>query len=221
MRSSMRRLTVSIPLAALLALTLAACGGEGGGGDGGNGGSDGNDGGMGGSGGTGGGNPAGMATGEGPCGAAEDCAGDVCVALIDGDNPPIYCSEQCPDGACPDGFYCDDQTFSLAGLSFCRFGATEPEMPETPAQPPRLPCREDADCEDGLVCGTFMGERDCTIPCAMEDDCTPPSLGGITLDLATCGQDEGEDRMICVPDTDCYPDPIAAGCVQGFPGPGF
>lgn len=209
------------PLIALLALALTAC--VGGGGDGGNGGSGGNgngsDGGMGGSG--GGGNPGSKATGEGPCEEAGECAGDVCVGIIDGDNPPIYCTEQCADGNCPNGFYCDDQTFAIAGLTFCRFGATEPEMPETPAEPPRLPCKQDADCQDGMVCGTFMGERDCTIECGGEDDCTPPSLGGVTIDLATCGDDEGAERTICIPDLDCYPNPIAAGCIGGFPGPGF
>lgn len=211
-------------LAVAITFGLAGCvggGGDGGGNGGDNGGDDGGAGGTGGgAGGTGGGNAAGKATGEGPCDAADECSGDVCVALIDGDNPPVYCTEPCDDGNCPDGFYCDSDTFSLVGLTFCRFGATEPEEPPPPPpEPPRLPCSEDADCADGLVCATFMGENDCTLPCDVEADCDlPPLPGGITVDLATCGDDEGADRTVCLPDMDCYPDPIAAGCIGGFPG---
>lgn len=219
MRNRERHLFGYLLLAATLTFGLAGCGGESGG-DGGSGGSGGGNGGSdGGAGGAGGGNPGAKATGEGPCEAAEECAGDVCVALIDGDNPPIYCTERCDDGACPDGFYCDGNTFALAGLDFCRFGATEPEEPPPPPpEPPRLPCRQDADCDDGLVCATFQGERDCTLPCSVEADCDLPEIGGVSIDLLTCGDDEGEDRTVCLPDTDCYPDPIAAGCIGGFPG---
>lgn len=155
--------------------------------------------------------------GQGPCDKADDCKGDVCVALIDGDNPPVYCTQQC-GGGCPDGFYCDQSTFALAGLEFCRLGdppaAGEPPPSE---EPPRLPCSEDADCEGGQVCATYMGERGCTPPCAVEADCTPPAFGGITFDLATCGADETPDQMrtVCLPDPKCYPN--VQGCISGFP----
>lgn len=190
-----------------LSLGLATFGcDDGGDGDGGGGGS--GDGGA-------GSNPGGKATGQGPCEAASECANDVCVALIDGNNPPVYCTQLC--GSCPDGFYCDSSTFGLIGLNFCRFGATEPAMPETPPEPPRVPCTTDADCEGALVCATWMGERNCTRPCSVEDDCTI-SLGGVTFDLATCGQDESQDRTVCLPDEDCFPN--AQSCIGGLPGGG-
>lgn len=221
-RATRRALSYLITLTSM-ALVITACG-QGGGGDGGSGGTGGDpsgtDGGMGGTGGgmggAGGGNNGGMSTGEGPCEVASACAGDVCVALIDGDNPPVYCTEQCDGETCPDGFVCDTETFALVGLGFCRFGDPAVE-PAPPSEPPRLPCREDADCDDGLVCAEFEGERDCTLPCTEEDECTPPALGGLTVDLATCGQDEGADRTVCLPDLDCFPDPIAAGCLGGLP----
>lgn len=187
----------------MMALALGACGGAGGndGGDG-----DSADGGA-------------LPNGEGPCEAASDCEGDVCVALVDGDKPPIYCTQVCGSG-CPEGFYCDGSTFALVGLDFCRLGDPpgSEEPPPTSEEPPRLPCREDADCEDGQVCATYMGERDCTIACSVEEDCTPPAVGGITFDFATCGADEtpGQERTVCLPDLDCYPN--AQSCIQGFPG---
>ncbi len=155
--------------------------------------------------------------GDGPCDRASDCQGDVCVALIDGGNPPVYCTQRCA-GDCPEGFYCDSSTFSLIGLDFCRPG--EPPTPDDPPaseEPARLPCTEDPDCDAGQVCATSMGERGCTIACAVEDDCTPPSFGGVTFDLATCGPDEtpGQTRTVCVPDPSCFPNPQT--CISGFP----
>lgn len=194
-----------IAVLAALALAVTGCGddessGEGGGGGGG-----------------GGGN--GAATGEGPCDDASDCANDVCVALIDGNNPPVYCSEPCSADSCPDGFVCDESTFGLIGLSFCRFGEAGTE-PSPPAEPPRVPCTDDADCEGDLVCAEYNGERDCTVACAAEDDCTPPTMGGITFDLATCAPDQRTDvtRDVCLPDEACYPN--VQGCISGMDIPG-
>ena len=70
-------------------------------------------------------NPDGRPTGDGPCEEASECAGDVCVGIIDGSNPPVYCTEQCSPGSCPDGFYCDEESFALIDLSFCRFGSED------------------------------------------------------------------------------------------------
>ncbi len=155
----------------------------------------------------------GKPVGEGPCETASDCAGEVCIALIDGDNPPVYCTQTCGD--CPSGFYCDGDTFALAGLSFCRYGETLPMMMDPPEAPPRLPCKSDDDCDGALVCATWMGERGCTLPCTGEDDCTF-GAGGITFDLATCTADESAARMVCVPDTSCYPN--VQSCIGGLPG---
>jgi hypothetical protein len=140
------------------------------------------------------------------------------VAIIDGNNPPIYCTQEC--GTCPEKMYCDAQTFGLIGLSFCRFSlepdGVAPATPPAPTEPPRLPCKEDGDCEGELVCATFQGKNDCTKICAVEDDCSPPSLGGVTLDLLTCGTDEGQARQVCLPDMACFPDIMS--CIGGMPG---
>lgn len=157
------------------------------------------------------------ATGQGPCEAAAECKGDVCVSLIDGNNPPLYCTQPC-DGGCPQGFVCDSQTFSLVGLSFCRFApknSTPGEEPPPPEEPPALPCKTDKDCEMGTICASYGGERGCSLPCNVESDCTPPSLGGITLDVLTCAKDD-EQRDVCLPDPKCFPD--ATSCIGGFPG---
>ena len=153
-----------------------------------------------------------LALGEGPCDSSADCAGQVCVALIDGDNPPVYCSQTC--GSCPGGYYCDDQTFGLVGLSFCRFGSAA--TAQTPSEPPRLPCTADSECEDGLVCATYDGERDCTRPCADESACTVDMGMGVTIDVATCAADQtaGVTRTVCLPDPACYP--VMTSCITGI-----
>lgn len=160
-------------------------------------------------------NTSGKALGSGPCNEASECKGNVCVALIDGKNPPAYCTQEC-SGTCPDGFYCDDSTFGLVGLNFCRFAPEDPEEePAQPTEPPRLPCTSDEDCMDGLVCATYEGERDCTITCAAEDDCTPPAMAGMVVDLSTCAADQtaGQDRTVCLPDAACFPN--IQTCIHG------
>lgn len=161
----------------------------------------------------GGGGGDGLATGEGPCESPSQCEGDVCVALVDGNHPPIYCTQQCGGGAgCPSGFWCDDQTFALVGLEFCRFGSTPTDEP--PAEPPRRPCRADNECDSGEVCATFEGERGCTLPCTTESQCTPPSTGGFQVDFLTCAADQtpGSSRQVCLPDPACYVSPTS--CIQ-------
>lgn len=155
--------------------------------------------------------------GEGPCERPSDCQGNVCIAIVDAGHPPVYCTQTC-GGGCPDGFYCDDSTFALVGLDFCRLG-DPPAQGELPPneEPPRRPCAEDGDCDAGEVCATWMGERDCTIACVEESECTPPPLGGLTFDVATCAADEtpGQTRDVCVPDADCYPN--VQTCISGLP----
>lgn len=218
---------ISLSCAALIASCGSDSSGDGGGAGGDDGGGGAAGGGADGGGAAGGGgeagnvNPGAKATGEAGCEEAVECAGNVCVAIIDGDHPPVYCTQEC--GTCKAGMYCDDSTFGLIGLSFCRFSnepaGAEPETPPQPAEPPRLPCKEDADCEGTQVCATLNGKTDCTIPCTVEEDCTPPAVAGVTLDLATCGKEEGQDRSVCLPDLACWnPDPITAGCISGMPG---
>lgn len=150
-----------------------------------------------------------IATGDGPCESPSDCEGGVCVGLIDGDHPPIYCSQEC--GACPGGFYCDADTFALVELAFCRFG--DGVEPQPPSEPPRRPCTSDTECAPG-ICAEHAGQRDCTIECAAEEACTPPSVGGVALDVFSCQPDEAAERTACLPDPACFPDPTS--CIDGF-----
>ena len=188
-------------MSAVLCVLLGACGSDGGNGESGGGADGGSD------------VTPSKSTGEGPCESPSECEGGVCVALIDGNHPPEYCTQEC--GSCPDGFYCDADTFALAGLSFCRFGNTPDEPPPPPQEPPRLPCKSDAECGEGLVCATYMGESDCTLPCSNEEQCTI-TLGGFIVDMNTCDADQtpGETRDVCLPDPACFPD--ATSCIQ-FP----
>ena len=143
-------------------------------------------------------------TGEGPCESADECAGNVCVALIDGDHPPNYCTQEC--GSCPDGFVCDTQTFQLVGLSFCRFG-DDPEELDPPEEPATLPCTSDTDCDTG-VCATYEGVRQCTIACSAEEQCTVDLGVGLVLDAMNCEADQtpSTDRTVCLPDPACAVD---------------
>jgi hypothetical protein len=163
-------------------------------------------------------------TGDKDCGNGDECSGSVCVALIDGNNPPNYCTQTCSaSAACPSGFYCDNETFGIAGLSFCRFGGTKPEQPAPPSEAPRFICKADADCAvaagDGQVCATFEGERECSIVCTQESQCTF-SFGGVTFSFLTCASDTtpGTSRKVCLPKKSCYTDPQSCITVSGFGG---
>jgi len=147
-----------------------------------------------------------MATGEGPCEEAQECQGDICVALIDGDHPPVYCSEPC--GNCPDGFFCDDQTFALVGLEFCRFGDSAESAPP-PEEAPYLPCASDDDCEGDMVCAESGGEKGCATLCSEDSQCWI-SYQGLEMRFFECGPDESADRNVCLPDPDCFDGSIAS-----------
>ncbi len=149
-------------------------------------------------------NPDGLQTGDGPCEEASECGGDVCVAVIDGDNPPVYCTEQCTPGSCPSGMYCDEDLFALLDMAVCRFG-DEDEPPPNTSTPPEVVCQDDADCEGDLICAQLGDIRGCAVPCDDDTDCDIPPVNGVQLDLAVCGQEDG-GRQVCVGDPDCYPD---------------
>lgn len=148
-------------------------------------------------------------TGEGPCDSADECKGGVCVAIIDNDYPPVYCTQECNSNSdCPDGFYCDTTTFQLVGLSFCRYG-TPPATgePDTPEEPPVIKCQTDEDCPPGGVCAVYQGERGCTIPCDTDQDCAV-SMAGMEINLWKCEQEEGAERTVCLPDPECFTNPM-------------
>jgi len=87
-------------------------------------------------------------------------------------------------------------------------------MEETPSEPPRIPCREDGDCDAGEVCGTYQGEKECTLRCSVEQDCDLPAVGGFGYDFMQCGPDDNPNvtRTICVPDPACFMDP--SSCIS-------
>lgn len=151
------------------------------------------------------------ATGDGPCDDGGECEGGVCVALIDDPNPPVYCTQPCGSG-CPDDMYCDDQTFALAGVDFCRLGGSNGSPPggeqTPPEEPPTLPCTSDADCDGNLICAEHMGERGCAPPCSSDDDCVIDMMG-MTFLLAECAEEEG-GRDVCLPREECYNGSIEA-----------
>lgn len=148
------------------------------------------------------------ATGASPCDSPTQCKGDVCVALLDEGHPPVYCTQQCNGSACPSGFYCDQDTFKLVGLTFCRFGSLPGgETPPVPEKPPTLPCKADQECEAGLVCGRLGTERGCMLPCDVETKCDVPGAGGLVIDFFKC-QPDAENRKVCQPDPACYQNPV-------------
>ena len=145
-----------------------------------------------------------IATGEGPCEDGSECVGGICVALIDEPNPPVYCTQSCASD-CPDGMYCDSETFALAGVDFCRFGGTSGQPPteqDPPEEAPSLPCSTDADCDTGLICASHMGESGCAPPCTSDDQCVV-DMAGFSLRLATCAEEDG-GRFVCLPREECY-----------------
>lgn len=96
---------------------------------------------------------------------------------------------------------------------------TEDETPDAESQP-SLPCQTDAECAakvSSTICAEWQGERDCTIGCTQESECTPPSVAGVTMDFLTCATDEGDtSRTACLPDPACFTNPMS--CISGFPG---
>lgn len=211
-RSNSAALASVLSLALFVPMTVG-CGGDDAAGDGMQSGDDDDDGDDGDDGGNGNGD--GKQTGEGPCEQASECSDDVCVAIIDGDHPPNYCTELCTAGSCPDGFVCDESTFALAELSFCRYTDDEQADPEPPEDPPVLPCIDDVDCDDGFLCAELGDIKGCAKACSSEPDCDVPPHNGITFDLAVCGEDDN-GKSVCVGDPACYPDP--SSCVGGLPG---
>ncbi|MEZ4240870.1 MAG: hypothetical protein R3F59_32880 [Myxococcota bacterium] len=104
----------------------------------------------------------------------------------------------------------------------CQPDDERPADGEVPAEEerPRITCRTDADCAPygaDAVCAEWRGLRDCTLRCDVEDDCTPPTVVGVTVDFLTCIPDEGApQRDACLPDEQCFADPMA--CITGVPG---
>lgn len=102
-------------------------------------------------------------------------------------------------------------------INVCAEPTPEGETPQ-PEDQPKVVCTTDADCDavfSGAVCGTFKGQRDCTIPCTQESDCDGPRVGGVSLDFLTCGADDtAPARDVCLPDEACFNDPLS--CISGL-----
>ena len=154
------------------------------------------------------------------CATGGEACGDGFVCLRSGDESA--CAATCTGSADACGASASCAGVGVASIDVCQEpAAAEPEANEEPAEPPRVTCSTDADCEalaPGSVCGEWMGERDCTIPCAGESQCDLPSIGGIDADFLTCAEDQGSPgRDVCLPDPRCASNPSA--CVQvSLPG---
>jgi len=140
--------------------------------------------------------------GKGPCTDGSQCASGTCIEV----NSDSYCSQTC--GSCPAGMYCDAKLFATVGMKVCVKGrATAPAQVQSP---PRIPCRTDAQCPGALVCAQFMGRRDCTMPCATDNQCKPPAMMGIKMDFLRCIPDQGNTtRRACLPRKECLSNPTA------------
>lgn len=90
----------------------------------------------------------------------------------------------------------------------------------TPEEEVFLPCANDAECaalDPGAVCGTWMGGRDCTVPCSRDSECNPPAIQGISVNFYGCLADEGDSsRTVCLSRLECFDDPTS--CISGLPG---
>lgn len=148
--------------------------------------------------------------GEGPCKNASECASGTCVAI----NDDTYCSQTC--GSCPGGMVCDDKLFQMAGVKVCLKGtAASPPKIEENEPPPRLPCANDKQCPNGLICAEMQGVRDCTKPCTAEEQCKIPEIMGMKIDFWSCQADQGskkKPRQACLPKADCLANP--ASCMS-------
>jgi hypothetical protein len=150
------------------------------------------------------------------CETATDCEGaSVCVSRGDSRRCEITCSV----GANECGGSAGCSGVGVLDVNVCSEPPPEGEAPAAEEQS-RIACITDADCDAldaGTICVEWMGERDCTRPCTQESQCTTPSVGGITTDFLTCGDDEANSaRKGCIPDERCLTNP--ASCVS-FPSP--
>ena len=144
------------------------------------------------------------------CESTSECGdGTVCVAKGSGAGTcTLTCSgslDECSATASCGGV-------GTLSVSVCQ---EDPEKGETPAaqEQPRIPCKTDADCgglHTGAICAEWQGERDCTIGCAVEEDCSIPEIGGMSVDFMTCIPDERPDqsRTACLPDQECFANPM-------------
>ena len=142
---------------------------------------------------------------------AGDCSTQFCVAVDPNQGP--YCTQECSNGSCPQGYSCDAQTFAAFGITFCRQGSSG--QSSSSAGSSAIPCKTDLECscqQSGTVCGTFQGSSNCTIPCNTDADCQP-TVGGIKSSFMTCQNDSTHNRKECLPNPACLANPLS--CIQG------
>lgn len=142
----------------------------------------------------------GKTIGQGPCVQPSDCSTGLCLEI----NGESYCSQEC--GSCPSGMYCDAALFGAIGLNVCVKGTDQ--TPVQPQQkPPVVPCMNDKDCPNGLVCATYKGEKGCTKSCDKDSDCGPIVICPYKIELLSCGKDESQNRQVCVTKDICTTNP--------------
>ncbi len=146
------------------------------------------------------------------CEYALDCNdGLVCVAY--GESAGT-CNLDCSASADECGAEASCSGVGTVGIDVCQDSdkvVTEDNPAEGEDDIPYIPCLDDAECRElgggsRMVCGEWMGMRQCTLSCESEEQCSV--VPGI--DFFTCLEDEGKtSRDICAPDMSCFTDPMA------------
>jgi hypothetical protein len=146
------------------------------------------------------------------CSVALDCAdGLVCLAYGDA---PGSCSLDCSASADVCGAEASCAGVGSVSVDVCQDDdkvVSDDNPAESEDDIPYIPCVDDAECQalgggSRMVCGEWMGLRQCTLSCEAEPDCDVLP----DIDLFTCIADEADSsRDICAPDMDCFTDPLS------------
>ena len=165
------------------------------------------------------------------CQSSADC-GDNTVCVRIGDQATCHLDCAVGGNECSGSASCEG--VGKVSVNICQPPEPTPseETPPDPEEAPRLPCQSDAECQaldPATICAEWRGVRDCTIPCATDNQCNLPPIGGISVRLLACQTDEGDQsRMACLPNEACINNPQScftlptpgAGGSGGFGGSG-
>ncbi len=154
----------------------------------------------------------GQAAANSVCDSVSDCADGTTCLVVDGNG---RCRAICEVSTTECGGSASCGAVGVLSVDVCQPPAPEPtpDDPPSAAEQPRIPCASDAECdalEAGAICAGYKGERDCTLACAIESDCTMPAVGGVRMDFLTCITDESDaTRKACLPDAACFSNPMS------------
>jgi hypothetical protein len=154
------------------------------------------------------------------CNGNSDCPdGMACLSYGSG---PGACAAECSASVDECGANASCSGVGSLSIEVCQQDEDLPEEGEAPSEDerPRIACQTDEDCAEygsRAVCAEWQGLKDCTVLCEAEEDCTPPSMGGMTFDFMACLEDEGDrSRRACLPDEACFADPFSCMQMPGF-----